>query len=156
MKKLTSFFSLLTLCSIAYAQQPANITQTNQPALLLDAYDLSDPKNPKALPNKTISRSNPNHHLCWTAINVNTRNANITIEQFSSPVSTRFTDINGIEAQRDKEGKLHTLLSYVGVLENKFVEKCWKFSSKYPLGQYTFAAQINDIEFPAQKFTIGK
>lgn len=154
MKKLLSFCALFALCH-AHAQTTFQNVQ-NQPALLLDVYDLSDPKNPKALSNRTLSRSNPNHRLCWTTVNVNTRETNFTIEQFVSPIGARFIDHTGTEAQRDKAGKLHTLISNISAQDNQSVGKCWKFSNKYPTGQYTFAARINEIEFPIQTFTIGK
>lgn len=157
MKKFLTL-TLLGLSAVANAETAVQAQADEaKPILALAVYDISNAKEPKML-ERNLSRSNKNQHLCWTATNVGAveNGLNMVIEQFISPTSITITDANGTTAQRSKDGKKHVLLSYAGTLEGNFVEKCWQFSNKYPIGEYKLIVRVNESEFPAQSFKIVK
>lgn len=167
MKKL-AIAALCALSGMAFANseqkaestqpKPAEQTQVEEarPVVLLAVYDVTDSKNVKRLEKREVSRSNPNHRLCWTAANVEPINANLAIEQFTTPTTINFIDEQGTRAQQDKSGKIHIFTGRVGTLNGGFVEKCWKFDKKYPVGEYGFALRVNNTEFSAMTFKIVK
>lgn len=157
MKKAFAF-ALLGLSTIAVANTETQQPTQNQPMVNLAVYDISNTKEPKMVENITLSRSNKNHRLCWTAANVGAveNGANFVIEQFVTPTSIILTDDSGITAQRSKDGKSHLVLGYLPTFSNGLVEKCWQFPTKYPVGEYKFAVRVNDFEFPQQSFKIVK
>lgn len=138
--------------------QPAAQTQVQEalPVVVLAVYDVTDSKNVKRLEKREVSRSNPNHRLCWTAANVEPNNANLTIEQFTTPTTINFVDEQGVRAQHDKSGKVHLFTGRAATLNGGLVEKCWKFDKKYPVGEYGFALRVNNTEFSAMTFKIVK
>lgn len=138
--------------------QPAAQTQVQEarPVVVLAVYDVTDSKNVKRLEKREVSRSNPNHRLCWTAANVEPINVNLTIEQFTTPTTINFVDEQGVRAQHDKSGKVHLFTGRAATLNGGLVEKCWKFDKKYPVGEYSLALRVNDIEFSAITFKIVK
>lgn len=156
MKKIISL-TLLGLSAVALAETPP-AQDTVKPVLALGVYDMSNAKEPKMLTERNLSRSNKNHHLCWTVANVEAveNDLNMVIEQFISPTAITLTYVNGETAQRSKDGKTHLFLSAAPTLNNNLVEKCWQFSTKYPVGEYKLALRVNDFEFPVQSFKIVK
>lgn len=167
MKKL-AIAALCALSGMAFAnsEQKAESTQPKpaeqiqveeaRPVVLLAVYDVTDSKNVKRLEKREVSRSNPNHRLCWTAANVEPNNANLTIEQFTTPTTINFVDEQGVRAQHDKSGKVHLFTGRAATLNGGLVEKCWKFDKKYPVGEYGFALRVNNTEFSAMTFKIVK
>lgn len=167
MKKL-AIAALCALSGMAFANseqkaestqpKPAEQTQVEEarPVVLLAVYDVTDSKNVKRLEKREVSRSNPNHRLCWTAANVEPNNANLTIEQFTTPTTINFVDEQGVRAQHDKSGKVHLFTGRAATLNGGLVEKCWKFDKKYPVGEYGFALRVNNTEFSAMTFKIVK
>lgn len=167
MKKL-AIAALCALSGMAFANseqkaestqpKPAEQTQVEEarPVVLLAVYDVTDSKNVKRLEKREVSRSNPNHRLCWTAANVEPINVNLTIEQFTTPTTINFVDEQGVRAQHDKSGKVHLFTGRAATLNGGLVEKCWKFDKKYPVGEYGFALRVNNTEFSAMTFKIVK
>lgn len=165
MKKL-AITALCALSGMAFANteqkaestQPAAQTQAQEtrPMALFAAYDVTDSKNAKRLEKREVSRSNPNHRLCWTAANVEPINVNLIIEQFTTPTTINFVDEQGTRAQQDKSGKIHIFTGRAATLSGGLVEKCWKFDKKYPVGEYSLALRVNNIEFDAMTFKIVK
>lgn len=158
MKKFLTL-TLLGLSAVANAETAVQAQADEaKPILALAVYDISDAKLPKVIEDRSLSRSNKNHRLCWTASNVGAipNVANMVVEHFISPVSTTLTDDMGTIAQRSKDGKNHTLLSFVPTFQNNLVERCWQLPSKYPTGEYKVAVRVNDFEFPLQSFKIVK
>lgn len=167
MKKL-AIAALCALSGMAFANseqkaestqpKPAEQTQVEEarPVVLLAVYDVTDSKNVKRLEKREVSRSNPNHRLCWTAANVDPINVNLTIEQFTTPTTINFVDEQGVRAQHDKSGKVHLFTGRAATLNGGLVEKCWKFDKKYPVGEYGFALRVNNTEFSAMTFKIVK
>lgn len=168
MKKL-AIAALCALSGMAFANseqkaesaQPQSAAQTQaqetpRPVVLFAVYDVTDSKNAKRLEKRELSRSNPNHRLCWTAANVEPINVNLTIEQFTTPTTINFVDEQGVRAQHDKSGKVHLFTGRAATLNGGLVEKCWKFDKKYPVGEYGFALRVNNTEFSAMTFKIVK
>lgn len=152
--KKTLVMTALLASTIAMAEEPktAQPLPQNQPMMKLAVYDMS---NKVAREVEKYSVKNKKNHLCWTAFNMPFEAQNKVVEIFTSPNKTKFSDGIGL-VNTAKDGKTHTITANLPSQNNEFIQRCWQFDNKDPLGKYSVKVQINDIEFPVQTFEVAK
>lgn len=108
----------------------------------------------KILNSTEISRSNPNHNLCWDASGVGRSHpdGHRVQETIQSPAFMRFVDPNASIYSGDN-GTRH-IISSVEVGTADSVGRCWKFDNTDPVGNYTLTLNVDGVEFPSLAFTV--
>lgn len=154
MKKTLMAAALLSLSQIALAEQ-APITLVEQtvvePKLILGVFEVTE-TGAKQTNQNAISRSNPNHQLCWVAHDLNTPAQVTATEKIISPKKTVFETDKG-QTFSSADGKQHQVISKLHS-QNGVVSQCWQFSKQDPVGEYSIELQIDDITFPKQTFKV--
>lgn len=159
MKKATIL--LLGLISYsAFAEEPAKQTTTqpqvdNRPMLNLFIVDRSN-KVEKVIEGLKYSlKQSKQQRLCWRAVNIPFQPKNAVTEIFTSPRKSNFADPT-VSVVSSKDGKKHTVTSYISTINNEYIARCWGFDNKDPIGKYTLEVNVNDIHFPPANFEIVK
>lgn len=158
---------LIALCGIAtlggaasanspYLTETVNrrvIASSDISAVALSAVEMvGDVK--KILHTTRVSRSNPNHHLCWEVVGVARlhTDGHRVQEVIVSPTFMRFIDPNASIYSGDN-GTRHIIDSVVSGTADA-VSKCWKFDSTDPVGNYTLTLTVSGVPFTALPFTV--
>lgn len=149
-----SFAQEVVIIPIVAEQQMANLPKDYPPILKLAVVDISD-GTLNEIQDKKYSIKNSGHNLCWIVFNMPFSPSNQITEVFSSPKKANFSDPNG-SRKVSKNGKNHTISIDLPSQNDQFIQRCWKFDKKDPVGKYTLAIKINGINFPAQTFEVIK
>lgn len=102
-----------------------------------------------------LSRSNPNHRLCWIAFDSIFPNQVEVEEQITAPTKSNFSGPNS-RVVSSPDGLNHTILTTLSSLNNEMVERCWKFDTADPIGRYEITIKVGEIIYPTQSFEIVK
>lgn len=159
MNKLLTLLLVLSTSS-AFASQVPSLKRTqeinNQPMLELEVYKIAESTQMMNLvKGRKISRTQQNQRLCWTAFNMPFDAHNRIVEIFTSPKSIQFSSEDSL-VKVSKDKKQHTIQTNVKSYNNEYIQRCWRFEQKDPVGKYTLSIQVNDVKFPAQTFEVVK
>ncbi|WP_373767814.1 hypothetical protein [Glaesserella sp.] len=144
---------VLSMLSVAVAAQNVQKQPEQRPMLNLAVYDTA---NKVAKPIGTqYSVGKKGQQLCWVVINMPFQARNSVTEIFHSPAEAQFGDPAGTTVSSEDK-KRHQISMTLPSSSNEFIQRCWRFDHRDPLGQYTLEVRVNDIVFPAQRFELIK
>lgn len=157
MKKII-FISTLFASNLAFANTVNSSDQAEQQPSVQYRFGVFNVQSGTATPlqsNNTISRTNPNHKLCWSFISDTPfiEQTVATKESITSPAGGSFTDDKSV-VQSSIDGTHHVIHSTMIPVGGSIVERCWQFDSNDQLGKYTLTTQISDKVMPTQEFTV--
>lgn len=160
-KMLIALCGVLTLSGVASANSPYLTETVNRrvlassdtSAVALSAVEVVGGVR-KVLNTTYVSRSNPNHSLCWEVVGVARSHADghRVQEVIVSPAFMRFIDPNASIYSGDN-GTRHIIDSVVSGTADS-ANKCWKFDSTDPVGNYTLTLTVSGVPFTALPFTV--
>lgn len=128
-----------------------NVAQTDKPMIVLHAFAKHD-NNYQPLGSTVVSRSQPNHHICWLAGNLPKTSADKRIIQeiFVTPKPMQFVDS---QAQISTKGTTASVVLTAPAI-NDWYDRCWQFDSNDPTGAYSISVMIDNIVFDPVYFTV--
>lgn len=140
-------------------------SQAPQPAVTLKSSDV-EPKlslgvftrrNDAVVPANTtlLSRSNPNHRLCWIAFDAVFPNQVDVEETITAPAPSQFSGATS-RTISSTDGLHHSIFTTLNSANNQVVERCWQFDVNDPIGTYQISIKVGEVNYPAQKFQIVK
>lgn len=159
MKKL---FATAILTTLAATQAQADLNQWEVPPqqgfVAQYHFDVYKEVNQVLQPtnNRTISRSDPSHRLCWSVVS-STPSFGRTVnakETFVSPKGANFSDGNAI-VQSSIDGSRHTVSSVLNSISQSAVERCWRFDTKDAVGEYTIHIELDGSAVATETFTVA-
>lgn len=153
MKHLLAIALGVLTTSVAFsADQTASAPRDTRPMMRFGVFDTS---NAVARQVEKYSASNPAHRLCWAAFNMPFQPSNQIIEVFKSPQKANFMD-PASRTTSSKDGKTHTIETSLPSSNGEFIERCWAFDTKDPIGKYSVDIKVNDVTYPTQYFEVVK
>lgn len=154
MKKFAMIGALAGICSATLAAHAQTATEPNV-QYIYGVFHI-DQGIVTPLEDKVLSRGNSKHRLCWSvASSTPVFNQTIAItEQFTSPVGASFSNASGA-ATKSAGGTQHTLQSNLRSIANSAAQNCWKFDSTDPIGKYSIAVTVENVQLPAFEFEVS-
>lgn len=143
-----------SIVPVVSEEQIASLPAQLPPILKLGVYDTSDGFI-NEVTSKKYSIKNSGHNLCWIAFNLPFGESNHVVETFVAPKKTAFNDPPS-HKKVSKSGRTHTISLDLPSENNLFIQRCWRFDKKDPIGQYKVTIKINEYTFPAQIFEVVK
>ncbi|QIW16142.1 hypothetical protein A4G20_07260 [Pasteurellaceae bacterium RH1A] len=154
MKKFITIALAAALASPVFAAEQKQAPE-HPPRLVLSVFDFSG-KVPKDTKSLKLSRSNKNLRLCWYTLDTPVKETALVIEEFTSPKGGKFISPN-MTTQSSNNNTRHVVTrNKHKSVNSEYVETCWTFDKRDPIGQYSLAVKVDDIHFPALKFSIEK
>ncbi|AHG77463.1 hypothetical protein CT138_06480 [Mannheimia varigena] len=158
MNKLLTIFALVVTSQYSFAAAEKTITPKTpvegKPAVVLQVLDVSG-KAAKPIKGNKLSISKKQTQLCWYSINVPTQNKVMIAEAFYAPAEMKLAS-PGSRVDSSEDGKNHTIITEVNLVNNQPLSRCWGFDKTDPVGKYKMEVQINNQIFKGLEFEIVK
>lgn len=137
----------------AYANDIALPRPDVSPTIMVGAYDIQTAPA-QLLGDATISKSNPNHRMCWRIENIAPNAEHRITEHIISPAFATFVDKDA-QNGRSPSGVYHRIIRTVTTDASGAFQKCWQFGDTDPNGQYEVQVEAGTLQFPVRIFFVG-
>lgn len=91
--------------------------------------------------------------LCWKVSGLVSGQTYLGVETFVAPDGARFTD-GAYQAKTLEDGVRHEIGFAFSANRNGEVNRCWKFDSSDPLGQYKLTLRVGETVFSPFDFVV--